>query len=286
MDTARYLKSQGWLGTGHALSTGKGLTKPLLVSRKSDVLGLGKKHKQADQWWTRAFDDSLSGLEVQHGDIGADGVREVTVTQTKKGGVLEGLLTGKGSLYSMFVKGEGLVGTIGKGMVKGETTENRRRGEQGGSRDCTGDDGKLQKGKSYGNVGEITTSKELKPRMKRGKQRRETRSLDPFADENLPSKDLELKRERRRQRREIKALRLLKRGDLPAESTSPDTSHRLEGVGPEPRASSADEELTQARKLRKKVEKSSDTSKTTTLLEGGDAVSSKKTRKKKRRLAL
>ncbi|KAI9771073.1 MAG: hypothetical protein M1840_002424 [Geoglossum simile] len=286
MDTARYLKTQGWLGTGHALSIGKGLSKPLLISRKSDVLGVGKKHNQADQWWARAFDDSLSGLEVQEGDVGADGVREVKVTQTKKGGVLEGLVAGKGSLYSMFVKGEGLVGTIGKGTMEDETAENRREAERG----HTGEDRrKLQKGKSSGAVGEIAASNELEPWTNGCMQRPDTRPLEPLADKSYTSKYLGLKRERRRGRREIKALRLSKRGDLPAESASPGTSHQSEGGDPGSRASSADEESRQARKLRKKVEKSSDTgltSKSARHTGGGDAVTSKNARKKKRKLAL
>src|SRR5436309_3380311 len=138
MDTARYLKSQGWLGVGHALSAGKGLSKPILVSQKLDVLGLGKrKHNQADQWWARAFDNSLQGLQVQQGDIGADGTNGVTVTQTEKDGLLESLAAGNGALYSMFVKGEGLAGTIGEEVAEERRTEEWRREELDDSREGT-----------------------------------------------------------------------------------------------------------------------------------------------------
>jgi nucleolar protein TMA23 len=178
MDTAGYLKSQGWLGAGHTLSAGKGLSKPLLVSQKLDVLGLGKKrHNYADQWWTRAFDNSLEGLEVQQGDISADGTREVTVMQTEKGGLLESLVGGKGALYSMFVKGEGLVGTIGKEVVEEGRIKERELEECIGSRKGSkGERRKRKKGKS--------------PRTMDGKGSPE---------------GSELKRERRRRRLEARA---------------------------------------------------------------------------------
>lgn len=64
MDSSAYLKSHGWRGAGHSLDqTGRGLKKPLLVSHKVDVLGVGKqKHLASDQWWMRAFDESLKQI--------------------------------------------------------------------------------------------------------------------------------------------------------------------------------------------------------------------------------
>ncbi|KAL2051449.1 hypothetical protein ABVK25_008316 [Lepraria finkii] len=62
MDTAAYLTSQGWAGHGHALHhSGRGITKPLTVTQKNNVLGIGKKKydAHADQWWARAFDETL-----------------------------------------------------------------------------------------------------------------------------------------------------------------------------------------------------------------------------------
>ncbi|KAH0565803.1 hypothetical protein GP486_000795 [Trichoglossum hirsutum] len=193
MDTAGYLKSQGWLGAGHTLTAGKGISKPLLVSRKLDVLGLGKKrHDYADQWWARAFDNSLEGLEVQQGNLGADGTREVTVTQKRKGGLLEGLAGGKGALYSMFVKGEGLDGTIGE-EVKEEGSTREPKLEE-----CTG------------------SREEGKGDRRRRKKGKNSKSMD--GREN--SRASELKRERRRRRLEAKSSELSKRTDLSATSTS------------------------------------------------------------------
>ncbi|MCJ1296491.1 hypothetical protein MMC34_008057 [Xylographa carneopallida] len=117
MDTTAYLTNQGWLGLGHVLQpTGRGIKKPLLVSKKSNVLGIGKKKHDAhaDQWWARAFDNSLRGLEVSNN-------RTTGVTESVKfrpweasGMVKAGgeKSAGNGSLYAGFVRGEGLTGTI------------------------------------------------------------------------------------------------------------------------------------------------------------------------------
>lgn len=75
MDSHAYLKGLGWRGEGHSLDYhGRGLKKPLLVSQKIDLLGLGrKKHDVADQWWLRALDSSLK-------DIGSG--RQVSETES------------------------------------------------------------------------------------------------------------------------------------------------------------------------------------------------------------
>jgi nucleolar protein TMA23 len=256
MDTARYLKSQGWLGAGHALSAGKGLSKPLLVSQKLDVLGLGKKkHNHADQWWTRAFDSSLEGLEVQQGDIGADGAREVTVTQTEVGGLLESLVAGKGALYSMFVKGEGLIGTIGREAVEGKIEE-EQEGEQVDSRE--GSEERRKRKKSSQAVGDKAES--------------------------------ELRKERRRRGREIKGLSLSKREDLSAISTPPRANHQADEEGTKPQVTTVGGELKQKRKRRKRAERGLDASeskppskRTTATGEEGEATGLGKERTKNRR---
>ncbi|KAK4943844.1 hypothetical protein LTR66_014567 [Elasticomyces elasticus] len=102
MDTTAYLKKQGWKGLGHSLNPNDpnlGLKRPLLISKKVDVLGLGiKKHDVlADQWWMRAFDSSLKALGT--------GERS-TLSSVRTQGVK------KGGLYGFFVKGEGVPGTL------------------------------------------------------------------------------------------------------------------------------------------------------------------------------
>jgi nucleolar protein TMA23 len=66
MDADAYLKRHGWKGAGHALDNhGRGIKKPLLIAHKQDQLGLGQKkaaHRTDDQWWMRAFDESLKNI--------------------------------------------------------------------------------------------------------------------------------------------------------------------------------------------------------------------------------
>lgn len=66
MDARAYLQGLGWRGEGHSLDNhGRGIKKPLLISHKQDQSGLGKKkaaEKISDQWWLRAFDESLQSI--------------------------------------------------------------------------------------------------------------------------------------------------------------------------------------------------------------------------------
>jgi nucleolar protein TMA23 len=101
MDAAGLLKKQGWRGVGHSLdSNNKGLRKPLLVSKKVDVLGIGinKADVIQGQWWVKAFDSSLK-------DFGT-GKRSI-LANVKDHGIK------RGGLYGRFVQGEGVAGTIG-----------------------------------------------------------------------------------------------------------------------------------------------------------------------------
>ncbi|KAK5714383.1 hypothetical protein LTR17_017164 [Elasticomyces elasticus] len=100
MDASVYLRKQGWLGEGHSLDqTGKGIKRPLLVSKKIDVLGVGlNKHAAvSDQWWLRAYDQGLK-------DFGTG--KQNLLGQVQKHG------HNRGGLYGRFVKGEEVPGTI------------------------------------------------------------------------------------------------------------------------------------------------------------------------------
>jgi nucleolar protein TMA23 len=102
MNAEAYLRKQGWQGSGHSLDgEGRGIKKPLLIAHKQDQLGLGKKkaaYTTDDQWWMRAFDDSLK-------NIGSG--QESTLSQIQKKGI------NRGGLYGFFVKGESIAGTLG-----------------------------------------------------------------------------------------------------------------------------------------------------------------------------
>ena len=117
MDTSAYLSNQGWLGDGHSLHpSGRGIKKPLLVSHKKNVLGIGlKKHDvHADQWWARAFDSRLKDLKLDKneatGDISSVAVDTWGALDVLKAGGAKWAATG--DLYAGFVKGASLVGTI------------------------------------------------------------------------------------------------------------------------------------------------------------------------------
>ena len=64
MNASAYLKGQGWRGSGFSLDqTNRGLSKPLLVSHRTDQSGLGtKKNDFSEQWWMNNFDKSLKAF--------------------------------------------------------------------------------------------------------------------------------------------------------------------------------------------------------------------------------
>ena len=120
MNASEYLKSHGWQGTGHSLDgNGRGLKKPLLVSKKVDVLGVGlNKHAAvSDQWWLRAYDQGLQTLGTG---------KESALAQAQKHGV------NRGGLYGRFVKGEGMPGSLGQTILPSSTpTEVKKTSDNG-----------------------------------------------------------------------------------------------------------------------------------------------------------
>jgi nucleolar protein TMA23 len=108
MNASQYLKNHGWQGTGHSLDgNGRGLKKPLLVSKKVDVLGVGlDKHAAVTgQWWLNAYDQGLKNLGSG---------KESTLAQAQRVGV------NRAGLYTRFVKGEGMPGSIGQTILPTE----------------------------------------------------------------------------------------------------------------------------------------------------------------------
>lgn len=118
MNAAAYLTNQGWRGDGHALHhSGRGITKPLRVSQKANVLGVGKKQHDAhaDQWWARAFDDTLKGLNTTKNEATGktEGVAFGSGAQAlQMMGTRGAKWVGQSGLYSNFVRGESLSGTL------------------------------------------------------------------------------------------------------------------------------------------------------------------------------
>lgn len=159
MDASAYLRNQGWRGHGHSLDhTDRGIKKPLLISQKVDVLGVGlNKHTAvSDQWWLRAFDQGLRSLGTGE---------ETTLARVQKLGV------NRGGLYGRFVKGEKIAGSIDQSLLptpedsEGSSTNTQRESEdepkikmaadaQSNQRDAPvstmeGTDRKRKRGESY-----------------------------------------------------------------------------------------------------------------------------------------
>lgn len=112
MDTTAYLTRQGWRGDGYALhASGRGIKKPLLLSKKNNTLGVGKKlhDAHADQWWSRAFDETLRSI---NGERHVDETTKANVAAPIKLGIYATKWSGSGGLYGNFVRGDGLMGTI------------------------------------------------------------------------------------------------------------------------------------------------------------------------------
>ncbi|KPM37364.1 hypothetical protein AK830_g9191 [Neonectria ditissima] len=119
MDAHALLSSQGWRGTGHSLhmtDDSIGLAKPLLLSRKDNTKGLGQKqHFTSDQWWMNAFDEQLKGL-----DTSQKGKVVQTVTTGKLNTIDKNL--GKYSVYTSFVRGGFLEGTLSRLKLKDQSS--------------------------------------------------------------------------------------------------------------------------------------------------------------------
>ncbi|KAL1953336.1 hypothetical protein VTO42DRAFT_2990 [Malbranchea cinnamomea] len=113
MDAKAYLMGQGWSGPGNPLNPsrrpggphgGLGLSKPILVSKKRNTFGLGKKatHDHTNQWWLRGFEEALKGIGTEESATPTESEGTASNDSTKP----------RSELYKYFVKGEGLPGTI------------------------------------------------------------------------------------------------------------------------------------------------------------------------------
>lgn len=105
MNASLYLSSFGWK-EGEALQNG-GIKKPILVKHKKDNKGLGADGNDADMWWETLFDGQLKSLEVSSTSAGVS----FEQNQSK---VEDHTRKANSPLYRMFVRGEGLAGTVGK----------------------------------------------------------------------------------------------------------------------------------------------------------------------------
>lgn len=108
-----YLKQYGWT-EGEALQRG-GLAKPILVKHKFDQKGLGANPQDNVAWWERVFDGQLKAMQL--GDQGF-----VQNETEKKSWELEDRRKNS-PLYQVFVKGQGLKGSIKEQVDAAATAE-------------------------------------------------------------------------------------------------------------------------------------------------------------------
>ena len=201
MNAAAYLTNQGWRGDGHALHhSGRGITKPIHIPQKANVLGIGKKKHDAhaDQWWARAFDDTLKGLNApKNAATGktegvALGSDDPALQMVGTGGPK---WVGQGSLYSNFVRGESLSGTLTPEKDQLETKSQ------------VGDESACTMGSNDGNTISATAKDVVKSKIKRRQQVEviaQYSNLGPFAAVKNKARDIRMEESKQNVREILK----------------------------------------------------------------------------------
>ncbi|CDS00265.1 hypothetical protein, partial [Sporisorium scitamineum] len=66
LNTTNFLVLQGWEGVGVPLDgkAGKGLKKPLAITQKKTLSGIGKDRDRADDWWNSIFTAGAKSLSI------------------------------------------------------------------------------------------------------------------------------------------------------------------------------------------------------------------------------
>ncbi|KAL4973420.1 hypothetical protein BDW66DRAFT_142250 [Aspergillus desertorum] len=191
MDAYAYLIRHGWSGPGNPLNPdragvrgGLGLTKPLLVARRSGNQGVGNKTTKdpTNQWWLRGFEDALKGIGTPKED-----------TIIGKGNALTS------ELYRHFVRGEVVPGTLGGSKDKdGEKEGSKKRKREGDEEGESKKERKLRKEEKRRRKAKKTERKE---RRKEKKERREKRAVEKAERKERKAKE---KKERKIEGKEKK----------------------------------------------------------------------------------
>ncbi|KAL6242491.1 hypothetical protein RBB50_010631 [Rhinocladiella similis] len=147
MDAHAHLLSLGWAGPGHSLDSrpykqkghrglaydpakvgnnGTGLVKPLLVSQRKGRLGVGKKSHEpqaGNEWWLKGFESALGNIGKSESERSSGASTPVPLYS---GGKHSGL-------YSFFIKGQQMEGTIGEDeaemVMSSQTNEKKRKSD-------------------------------------------------------------------------------------------------------------------------------------------------------------
>lgn len=190
MDAQAYLIRHGWSGPGNPLNPnqrpgphgGLGLTKPILVARKQNNHGVGKKTTKdpTNQWWLRGFEDALKGFG------------EDKSTSTSSNNALTS------ELYRHFVRGECLVGTIEQRKVEEPKEKSKSKSKR--KRDSEDEDERRAKKE------EKAARKEEKRKRRKLKEDGETTesAVLSSSDSSGSEKRKESKEERRLRKKEKK----------------------------------------------------------------------------------
>lgn len=142
MDAHAHLLSLGWAGPGHSLDSrpykqkghrglaydpakvgnnGNGLVKPILISQRKGRLGIGKKAHEppaGTEWWLKGFESALGNIGKTESES-SSGTSTPVVPQNGGGK--------HGWLYSFFVKGQEMQGTIGKDGTMEDLSNGKKR---------------------------------------------------------------------------------------------------------------------------------------------------------------
>lgn len=183
MDAYAYLIRHGWSGPGNPLNPdgagvrgGLGLTKPLLVARRSGNSGVGNKTTKdpTNQWWLRGFEDALKGI----GQAGTTG------TGQGQSGVGKGnALTSE--LYRFFVRGETVPGTLGNKDNEKEKDGRKKRKRDDGDGDETKEERRLRKEEKK----RRKVEKEERRERRREKREKKARKAEKKEKEKKPEDD-------------------------------------------------------------------------------------------------
>ncbi|KAF8427526.1 hypothetical protein EV426DRAFT_411492 [Tirmania nivea] len=204
--------------------------KPILYSVKNNSLGLGKSLHvaQTDNWWERAFDNSLKSLSVSKTQ---DGGIKVVQEEVKGGGVglKQVVVMGKGSYADRikFVRGGLLEGTLRE--LKAEVVE-RVAGEDVAVK-AISEVKKVEGGKKRKREGDgVAREEKEEARDKRRKRRKEEKAAKELR--RLARGVKKEKKARKAQEKEKKARKAQEKeekGKLKSESKS--KSSKSEGEG-------------------------------------------------------
>lgn len=202
MNASALLAAQGWRGKGHSLHKTDdtvGLAKPLLLNRKDNTRGIGAtQHFTSDQWWMNAFDEQLQGL-----DTSKKGKAVQTITTGKLNAIEKGSL-GKYSLYTTFVRGGFLEGTLA--ALK---REQERKDESTSDSDSDAAEKNAKKAARAGESREERRARKEAKRKRRAEkaQRKLLRKSKKSKSKSDSSDDAAEEKRRRRARKEDKRRR-------------------------------------------------------------------------------